>query len=97
MESKSRILATGTMRTGGSLLSNVMCAHSKIFVFGERFHFFRFCYNRYNPLTEKSVNRLLEHQRLRLLCRFKIDFDVDVVFMSIKKRGLTYPIIFDED
>ncbi len=96
MEPEVRILASGTMRTGGSLLSNLLCAHSKIFVFGERFHFFRFIYNRYNPLTEKSVRRLLEHQRLRLRYRFEIEFDADQVFEAVRKRGLTYGAIYDE-
>lgn len=96
MEPEFRILASGTMRTGGSLLSNLMCAHSKMFVFGERFHFFRFCYGRYDPLCEKSVRRLLEHQRLRLRYRFEIDFDAEAVFENVKKRGLTYSVIFDE-
>jgi hypothetical protein len=96
MEPEFRILASGTMRTGGSLLSNFMCAHSKMFVFGERFHFFRFCNERYNPLTEKSVRRLLEHQALRLRYRFEIDFDVDQVFTNVCERELSYAVIFDE-
>ena len=84
------------MRTGGSLLSNLMCAHSKMFIFGERFHFFRFCYGRYDPLTEKSVRRMLEHQKIRLRHRFEIEFDVDEVLQAVKKRGLEHSVIFDE-
>lgn len=96
MEPEVRILSTGTMRTGGSLLSNLLCAHSKMFVFGERVHFFRFCYNRYNPLTPKSLHRMLEHQRIRLQYRFEIPFDVDEVMAAVLKRGISYANAYDE-
>ena len=96
MEPEVRILGSGTMRTGGSLLGNLMSSHSKMFVLGERYHFFRFCYNRYNPLTEKNTRRLLEHQKIRLSHRFDVEFDSDEVFGRVMERDISYAAIYDE-
>ncbi len=96
MEPEVRILSTGTMRTGGSLLSNLLCSHPKIFVFGERIHFFRFYYNKFNPLNKKSTHRLLEQMRIRLQYRFEIPLDVDSVMAAVLKRGISYASIYDE-
>lgn len=36
------IFLTETMKTGGSLLSNLISIHSKVIIIYERFHFFKF-------------------------------------------------------
>ena len=44
MKKLPKIFMTGTMRTGGSLLINLLSTHSKINIFNEMIHFFRFIY-----------------------------------------------------
>ena len=44
---KGKIYIVGTMRTGSSVITNMLNAHSKIMILGEYIHFFRFIY-KYN-------------------------------------------------
>lgn len=89
-----KLLITGTMRTGGSLLINVLSAHSKILILNERVYFFRFIYNRYNPLNEENLDYMLNDQRLRLKYRKNIDLDVDFLKREIVKRGINHKNIY---
>tara|TARA_A100000164_G_C21921285_1_gene780840 strand:- start:882 stop:1979 length:1098 start_codon:yes stop_codon:yes gene_type:complete len=89
-----KLLVTGTMRTGGSLLINVLSAHSKILILNERVYFFRFIYNRYNPLNEENLDLMLNDQRLRLKYRKEIDLDVSFLKKEIIKKGINYRNIY---
>jgi hypothetical protein len=82
-----KIFTTGTMRTGSSLLSNTLSAHSKIMILSDRFHFFRFVYKKYEPLNEMNVRRLLMHQRARLFHRYGVELDVEGILSSVKGEG----------
>ena len=66
MKKLPKIFMTGTMRTGGSLLINLLSTHSKVNIFNEMIHFFRFIYLKYDPLNEKNLEHLLNEQKLRL-------------------------------
>lgn len=92
----TKIFITGTMRTGSSLVANLLSVHSKIRVISDGIHFFRFIYKRYDPLDEKNLQRLLLHLRARLYHRFEMDFDVPGVSQRIIRRGVSYPVIYDE-
>ncbi|MBK20436.1 MAG: hypothetical protein CMM52_16520 [Rhodospirillaceae bacterium] len=96
MKPEKRLFLTGTMRTGGSLLITMLSAHSKILILNERVHFFRFVYDRYNPLNAENTERLLRKQAARLRHRNNADFDVDGIFRAIQRRGFTYKNIYDE-
>lgn len=93
---KQRIFMTGTMLTGSSLLSNSLSVHSKILILSDNVHFFRFIYGRYEPLNERNVHKMLLHQRARLYHRFEVELDVEGILASIKNRGFTYDVIYDE-
>ena len=96
MEPTKRLFISGTMRTGGSLVTNILSAHSDILVLFERVHFFRFIYKRYEPLTEASVARMLHHLNIRMRYRNQLDINVDEVLKAILDRGISYPTIYDE-
>lgn len=96
MNPEKRLFLTGTMRTGGSLLITMLSAHSKILILNERVHFFRFIYDRYNPLNAENTERLLRRQAARLRHRNNADFDVDGIFKAIEKRDFTYKNVYDE-
>ena len=66
-----KLFVTGTMRTGGSLLQNILSAHPKILLLSERVHFFRFVYERYNPLNKESLDYLLNEPSMYINLYFK--------------------------
>ena len=93
---KKRLFITGTMRTGGSLLINLLSVHSKVVIFNEIIHFYRFIYNRYNPLNLKSLDHLLNEQRLRLKYRMNITLDVSYLKSKILQKKISYKNIYEE-
>ena len=93
---KKRLFITGTMRTGGSLLINLLSVHSKVVIFNEIIHFYRFIYNRYNPLNLKSLDHLLNEQRLRLKYRMNITLDVSYLKSKILQKKNSYKNIYEE-
>ena len=84
------------MRSGSSLVINALSVHSKIIILSDSLHFFRFIYKRYEPLNDKNVYRMLLHQKTRLHYRHGIEFDAEHIYLKIKERGYTYPVIYDE-
>ena len=60
-----RILISSAMRSGSSLISNILNAHSKIQII-ENFHFYRFIYQNGEPLTDKIVKFKIEEMDLSL-------------------------------
>lgn len=90
------IFGSGTGRSGGTLVTNIMCVHSRVMVFTERVHFFRFIYGRYDPLTPKNVERILHHQRLRLGIRFGVELEVEPILAAVLARGdITYKAVYE--
>jgi len=96
MNKLPKLFVTGTMRTGGSLLINLLSAHPKLLILNERVHFFRFVYQRYNPLNLENLDYLLNDQRLRLKYRKGIDLNVDLLRKKITHAGITYKNIYSE-
>jgi hypothetical protein len=91
------IYGTATGRSGGWLVTDILSVHSKVVVFTERVHFFRFVHGRYDPLTPKNVERMLHHQRLRLGVRFGVVIEVEPILAAIVARGpVTYTSCYEE-
>jgi len=91
-----KLFVTGTMRTGGSLLQNILSAHPKILLLSERVHFFRFVYERYNPLNNESLEYLLNDQRLRVKYRNGIELETEKLKKKILEAPLTYKNIYQQ-
>lgn len=71
------IFLTTPMRSGSSYLSRILSAHPSIAMSYDTVNFFRFCFHRYDPISEPSnLRRLLEDMAFRLLHRFDIKLDV---------------------
>jgi hypothetical protein len=96
MNPNKRIFATGTMRTGGTLLINALSLHSQISVFNERINYFRFVHNKYNPLNIKNIDRMLNQYKIRLKHRINVDVDVDEIFGRIIKSDLNQEACYEE-
>ena len=91
----SPIFLTGTMRTGASLVSNIVSLSSQIQAFNELIHFFRFVHRRYDPLTMKSVERMLHHQKIRLNIRYGVELDVEAILGAILREGISAANCYD--
>jgi len=92
----SQIFATGTMRTGGSLLQNILSVHSEVLIFDGFVSFFRFYFKKYEPLNPENVERMIHHLRIRLLYRRGFDIDADLIIGNILKRQVSYRTCYDE-
>ena len=66
----NNIYCAGTMRTGGSLVSNLLSTHKDLLILIDIVHFFRYLYNKYNPINRKAnLYRLSAELSLRLRLR----------------------------
>ena len=93
--SPKRFFLTGTMRTGGSLLINLLSVHSDVLVLNERVHFFRYVYGQINPFDQIAIKELLELQNLRLKYRNQVSIDVGETYEKIASEGFGYRAIYD--
>ncbi len=59
MRNINRIFGTGTMRSGGSLVSNMLSLNSDIQIFTETFYFFRHIYKKYEKINSLSTKYLI--------------------------------------
>jgi len=95
-EKNIQILATGTMRTGGSLVQNLLSVHSDVLIFAGFVSFFRFYYKKYDPLTPENIERMIHHLRIRLKCRRDFDLDAEIIIDNILKREVSYRVCYQE-
>ena len=68
----------------------MLSVHSKLIILNERLHFFRFIYNKYDPLNSNSLKRLLFDLDLRLRYRKNENIDKDFLFKKIFDLGISY-------
>ena len=85
------IFLTTPMRSGSSYLSRILSAHRNIDMSYDTVNFFRFCFHKYDPITEKdNLVRLIEDMSFRLENRFEIELNVEDCVKSIKDNEYTY-------
>ena len=94
MNKKPKIFITGTMRTGGSLLINLLSAHSKILILNERIGYCRFMNKRYSPLNNRNIDLLLNDLQLRLKYRKNIQINPNIIKEDILKYEINYKNIY---
>ncbi len=90
-----RIYVSAPMRSGSTLVSNILNAHSKVQII-ENFHFKRFLYNKGEKLNKKIVEFKLREMGLRLKVRYNVDINEEKVIKRVLKKKLTYKNIYDE-
>ena len=89
-----RVYVASTMRSGSTLVSNILNAHSKVQII-ENFHFQRFLFNKGEKLNKRKMEFKLREMGLRLKIRYNVDINEERVIKSIKKK-LSYKNIYDE-
>ena len=98
MRKINNIFITGTMRTGGSLLCNLLNMHKEIFIVADKLHFFRHIYSDYRNFSQRILFRIAGELSIRLKYRFKIFIPKLKIFnfllkQSVKSVGQLYSSI----
>ena len=78
------LFGSGTPRTGGSLVSNLLSTRNDFLMTTDLLHFFRFIYKKYNPLNPKNKKLLVSELCLRLKYRFKVHLKIEILYNKIK-------------
>ena len=86
MSGRKFLLISSPFRSGSALFSRILNAHSQVSLMNDDLKFFRFCYDRYLPLSEDSVRRMLSDVAVRMKKRFEIDVDVDGCLKNIIRK-----------
>ena len=85
------IFITTPMRSGSTLLSRMLSVHSSVAVSYDSVNFFRFCYHRYDPISDlENVKRLVSDMAYRLFYKFEIKFDQEECLAHIGTSNLSY-------
>ena len=70
MSKVHNLFCAGTLRSGGSLLSNLLSTHRDVILIIDQIRFFRYIYKRYNPIKNNSkLYKLCGELSLRLRIR----------------------------
>ena len=79
------LFGTGTSRTGGAMLSNLLSVHRDILITTDFVHFFRFIYNKYSPINKPHNQFKLVHEMcLRMKYRRQIDLSPKEILSYFK-------------
>jgi hypothetical protein len=93
MPKVKKLFVSCTMRSGNSLLVNLLSSNKNYLLLNERLHFFRFIYNFYSPLNKKKINQILFDLNLRL--KYRHDFEIDTKqIKNLIKDNLNYKKIY---
>ena len=88
MSKLNNLFCAGTMRTGGSLLSNLLSTHKDVIVMTDIVHFFRYIYKKYDPIKEDhQLYKLCAELSLRLKVRDNIYIKKELFLNEIKKKN----------
>lgn len=85
------IFLTTPMRSGSSLLSRILSANKQVEMSYDSVNFFRFCYQRYDPVNQpNNARRLVEDMSYRLSNRFDINLDIEACLGEIGSASPSY-------
>ncbi len=71
------VLMSGWARSGASLSSSIINAHSEASFSVDVVKYLNFCYKRYPKIDQNNLRMVLKEMHLRLNSRFSINFDID--------------------
>ena len=80
------IFGTGTPRSGGTLVSNILSVHKDVIITTDLLHFFRHIYKKYSPISKLSNQYKLVHEMCaRIKYRQRINFSPEEILSYFKK------------
>ena len=86
MKDKKLIFMATPFRSGSALTSRMLNAHSQVGMISDKLKYFNFCYDRYKPLTDDNVKKMLNDVAARLHVRFDITLNKDECFHEIQLK-----------
>ncbi|CAN2048421.1 Sulfotransferase [Candidatus Magnetomoraceae bacterium gMMP-1] len=90
------ILITGVFRSGTTLITQILKNHSNINIVYDSVNFMRFCYDKYNPISEFSnAEHLVLDLEKRILERWNFNVDSQGVLRNLKDKKITYSFIYE--
>lgn len=98
MKKFNSVFGSGTMRTGGSLVCNLLSVHKDIIILRNVFfHFFRHIYKEYGSISNKSnLYKLSGELSIRLKYRTNLLIDKKLFFSDLlRKKPKTYSDLYD--
>ena len=97
MKNISPLFITGNYRSGTTLVSRILNAHSKLAITYDSVHFFRFCYKRWDPIDDpENVRDLLKEVHQRIGKRWNMSFQLPEILEQITATGYTYANIYHQ-
>ncbi len=101
MSKINNIFCTGTMRTGGSLVANLLSTNKDLIVLTDVVHFFRYIFNRYDPIQKNTnIFKVCRDLSLRLKYRDNIRINSEKIYQeclqnNVNSYGKIYAVIFN--
>ncbi len=92
----NNLYCAGTMRTGGSLVSNLLSVHKDLIIITDIVHFFRYIYKKYDPLSKNyKLYQLSAELSLRLKLRDDLIIDKDIFYKKfLENKVRTYSDVY---
>ena len=79
-----KLFVSGVYRSGTTFLTRILNNHSKLWVTYDSVHFFRFSYNKFNPINIRSnYIELLKESKKRLFTRWKMNLNIDSIIHNL--------------
>lgn len=79
------IFGTGTPRSGGGLVSNILSVHKDVIMTTDLIHFFRHIFAKYDPISKNSCQYRLVHEMCtRIKFRKRIQFSPEYILSYFK-------------
>lgn len=85
------IFLTTPFRSGSSFLSRILSAHPSVAMSYDTVNFFRFCYHRYDPISNtENGKKLFEDMAYRLYNRFELKLDTEQCMANLGEADRSY-------
>jgi len=94
-QEKPKILISSAMRSGSTLVSNILNANKDVLIF-ENFHFQRFIYQNGEKLTKNLMIFKVKEMALRMKLRYGYKVNSDLVIKKILKKKINYKNLYNE-
>ncbi len=96
MSKINNIFCTGTMRTGGSLVANLLSTHKDFIMLIDIVHFFRYIFKKYDPIKKKeNIFKICRDLSLRFKFRDNVRISaINLYNDCLKKNTETYSQVY---
>lgn len=94
MKNIKTVFLTCGVRSGAALLTRMLSVSDEFKASSAVLNFFRFFYNKYNPLNKTKLEKAVNDAYKRLKYRFDIEINKDEIKLFFKKNSSTYKNLY---